>query len=641
VCGIAGYFNFKRGAVDPKALGRMNAAQKHRGPDDSGTIEMGTAGLAMVRLSVIDLPGGHQPMQTADGRLSIVFNGEIYNFRELRQELEKRGKRFRTQSDTEVILELFAEEGERCLERLNGMFAFCVHDRSDGSLFIARDRLGIKPLFYHRGKDFFCFASEIKALLECPVTPAVNEAAIFHYLSYNYLSAPWTPFAGIEHLPPGHCLKVTSDRFRIRKYWDIPLDENRDVGEEEACRTIYELLHRAVERQLVADVPVGAFLSGGVDSSSIVSLMKEHKEGKIHTFAVGFDDPRYDETPFARQVARLFDTEHRDIHCGPNDVLRYLPRLAWHADNLFGDQAALPQFILSQCAREDMKVTLSGDGGDELFIGYPTFHADSAHRLYAALPAILRHGLIEPAVRSLPASDGKVTFEYGLKKFVQTGDFGPDRAHYWWRTIFTDSEKRNLLRPEIVDRHRGHDSFEIYGEAFQAASDLNPLERSAYADLKVWLPGNHLYKVDSMTMAHGLETRVPFLDHELVEYVCRLPMAMKFRHGVLKRLLKTIMIRRLPDCILKRKKAGCHIPIAGWLKGPLKEQAARMLANPHPEMRRLFQPGALPGLLAEHLAGKRNNAFKIWGLWMMHHWCSRFFGSPNESEPEAAAVSRT
>lgn len=627
MCGIAGIFSNQK-TVERSVLERMNAQIIHRGPDADGFYFSPAgpgphAGLAMRRLKVIDLSTGNQPIQDGSGRWWIIFNGEIYNYRELRSALEKKGHTFTTHSDTEVILHQYMEQKENCVHSLIGMFAFAVFDAQERSLFIARDRLGIKPLFYHESSEGVLFASEIKSLLEHPsVERRVDPQAVSHYLSMNYLPSPWTPVAGIKQLPAGSWMKLQSGRVEIRQYWDVPMGEIIEASEEEACKEIERLLHQSMERRLIADVPIGAFLSGGMDSSTLVYLMKEQKHGTIKTFSAGFDAPGYDETPFAREIASKFGTDHHEISCRPEDVAEILPRIAWHADNLLADQAALPLYLVSKLAKKHVTVCLSGDGGDEVFIGYPTFHADRYHAIYSGLPAFVRKTVIEPLVRSMPSSGGKLSFDYKAKKFIEAAGFTNERAHYWWRTIYNDGEKTALLRPEIAKQVR-LDAYPLYGNYIE-----NPkgdfTERALYADLKVWLNGNNLYKVDTMTMAHGLEARVPFLDHQLVEYLSMLPPELKFKGRVLKYLLKKIMRHKLPDIIFNRKKAGWHTPIALWFRGPLKNYLQTELLGRQSRLQAWVEPSAVRRLLEEHAAGRHNHSFKIWGLLIFEHWLRAF-----------------
>lgn len=625
MCGIAGLFGFQDQTIDPKQLEVMNLQLIHRGPDADGFYTHRHVGLCMRRLKVIDLSTGNQPIHNEDKTLWIVFNGEIYNYKELREDLLKKGHKFYTHSDTEVIVHLYQEYGDACVNHLIGMFAFAIYNTKQDELFIARDRLGVKPLFYQETAEGVSFASELKPLLKSPwVKKELDPQAVSHFLSLNYLPDPWTPFKGICQLAPGHWMKISKGSVKTQLYWDVPFGETIEVSEEEACKKILELMHRSMERRLIADVPIGAFLSGGLDSSTLVYLMKEHRHEKIKTFSVGFDDPDYDETPYAREVAEFYGTEHYEVRCKPEHVQEYFPKIAWHADNLLADQAALPLYAVSKLAKEHVTVCLSGDGGDEIFVGYPTFEADRHHRLYSKVPSFLRRGFVEPLVGMIPSTTQKVGFDYKAKKFVQAGSFSPEKAHYWWRTIFTDREKEELLVPGFRSQIPSLDAYPLYGKAFDNAKSADFVTRCLYADLKVWLSGNNLNKVDTMSMAHGLEARVPLLDHELVEYMLKLPPSLKFRNNVLKYLLKKIMADKLPPRIMQRKKAGFHSPIAGWLKKELREFASSSLVKNRKIMGPVFQLETVWKILDEHCEGKANNSFKIWGLLTFNSWMGHF-----------------
>ncbi len=629
MCGITGFFDFKNPHPDPAILKRMTDTITHRGPDAEGFLNDGPVQLGMRRLKVIDLDTGNQPIHDGKRRLWIIFNGEIYNYRELRDDLTRKGHLFGTSSDTEVILHLFMEKGEACVHDLIGMFAFCIYDSVNQTLFLARDRLGIKPLFYHHSAAGFAFGSEIKTLLELPWVPRdLDSQAISHFLSLNYLPSPWTPIESIRQLEAGQWMKATRQGLEIKEYWDIPLETITDISEEEALSEIEKRFHKSIERRLIADVPIGAFLSGGMDSSTIVSFLREHKQGKLKTFSVGFDHPSYDETPFAREVARFYGTDHHEIKVTPQDVMSYLPKVAWHADNLLADQAALALYVVSKLAREHVTVCLSGDGGDELFVGYPTFIADQYQQIYSRVPQWIRKSMIEKLVRALPTSTDKLSFDYKARKFIEAGDFEVSKAHYWWRTIFTETEKRGLLRPEFSNQIPKLDAYETYERYFRKARHLEFGNQALYADLKVWLAGNNLYKVDTMTMAHGLEGRVPFLDHELVEFMAKLPFHLKFKGNILKNLQKKMMKGKLPPAILKRKKAGWHMPIASWIKGPLQEKWSSEPLDQDPVMTQFFKPEALKIIFENHRTGRYNYAFKIWGLVLLQSWLHQYERKP-------------
>ncbi len=627
MCGIAGIFSSHK-PVEPFVLERMNDQIIHRGPDSDGFHFSTRVGLAMRRLKVIDLETGNQPIHDGTEKHWIVFNGEIYNYRQLRAKLESKGRKFHTHSDTEVILQQYLEEGEKCVHAFAGMFAFAIHNTEDNSVFIARDRLGIKPLFYHQSADGVVFSSELKALFEHPqVNRELDLQAVSHFFSLGYLPAPWTPFQGIRQLPPGHWMKIKNGQVEIQRYWDIPAGETIDVSEKEALKEIERLLHQSMERRLIADVPIGTYLSGGLDSTALLWLMKEHRHDRIKSFSAGFDHPNYDETPHARVAAKYFGTDHYEVHCGPKDVLPNLAKISWHADNLLGDQATLPLYLVSALAKKHVTVCLSGDGGDELFVGYPTFHADRHHRSYSRIPGVLRDTLIHPLVRSLPASVNKLSFDYKAKKFIQAAGFSNQKAHYWWRTIFTDDEKRALFTPESLSKIGSLDAYPLYGEAFETAVSADPVNRALYADMKVWLSGNNLYKVDTMSMAHGLEARVPFLDHELVEYMAKLPGSLKFKGNKLKYLMKKLLKGKIPESIRNRPKAGFHSPVSFWFRHALKDDLKKVFSEPDPVFDRIFDKYRIQAMLADHARGRHNHAYQIWSLLVFRNWSRLFLGT--------------
>lgn len=622
MCGIVGVF-FNSKPVDSLSLGLMNDCLIHRGPDSAGMWTGGSAGLAMRRLKVIDLATGDQPIHNHDESAWIVFNGEIYNYKELKRKLEGQGRKFYTNSDTEVILQAYEEFGEKCVDHLIGMFAFVIFDKRKNSLFSARDRLGVKPLFYTAHEWGIAVASEVKAFFKLPeFKPKINFQAISHFLSFNYLPNHWTPLEGVYQLLPGHTLCYQEAQPTIKQYWDVPLTAPADDYEESAIKEIERLLHQSMERRLIADVPIGAFLSGGLDSSTLVWLMKEHKHGKIKTFSSTFTDPRYDEGSYAREVSQFFGTEHYEILCEPE--FSKISDIAWHADNLTADQACLPLLGVSKFAKEHVTVCLSGDGGDELFVGYPTFHANQYHSYLRQIPEFLQKGASE-LVNSLPASSGKVGWDYKIKKFLQSAGLSAEKAHYSWRTIFTEKEKQKLFKPSVFNKIATLDGFENYEVYLKEQENIDFVRLCLYADLKVWMAGNNLMKVDAMTMAHGLEARVPFLDHELVEYISKLPTSIRFKAGKLKYLLKKITKGRLPDLIVNRPKAGFHSPIPVWMKENWREQIRKTLLDKTDSLwDETFNHDFIEQLLNEHENGRDNHAFKIWGLLILKSWLRHF-----------------
>jgi len=625
MCGIAGiYFYNQEKAVAESTLKAMTGPIKHRGPDDEGSFIYKNIGLGVRRLSVIDLVKGHQPIHNEDNTLWVVLNGEIYNFQELREELIKKGHRFYTKSDTEVIAHLYEEEQEDCLAKLNGMFALAVLDIKRKSLFIARDRLGVKPLYYYDKDGVFVFASELKSILSFPgFRKQLNPESLCHFFSLNYIPSPWTIFKDIRQLSAGYSLKVTESGSSLKQYWDLRFNGYINESEDFFIENIRGLLKKSVKRMLVSDVPLGAFLSGGTDSTSLTSLIREASGKPVKTFSVGFSEGSYDETYFAELASKHLGTEHYRVACKPTDVIESLPEIVWHADNLISDPSMLPLYLVSRLAKEHVTVCLSGDGGDELFMGYPTYLADNYLKVYKKIPVFLRRFIIEKLINSLPVSYEKLSFEYKAKKFIEGAAFPPDKSHYWWRTVFTDREKESLFSESFLNEIAGCDSYATYARYY----DINQgssLGKYSYADIKVWLADNNLVRVDAMSMAHSLEARVPFLDHELVEFVMRIPPEIKMKGGHLKYLLKKSMKDKLPSEIINRQKAGWHVPLGKWFSSELHEYAQGTLSNPGVLNSGIFNESYINNLLKDHVTKRDNNTFKIWGLLVFFKWYEKF-----------------
>lgn len=599
----------------------MVRSLKHRGPDSEGFYENSGVGMGIRRLRVIDLATGDQPISSEDGSRTIVFNGEIYNYRPLREALKKRGHSFRTATDTEVILKLYEEKGPACVRDLNGMYAFAIYDAREKSLFIARDPLGIKPLFYYQDHEKLVFGSEIKALLGFPgVASVLDLEATSHFLSLNYLPAPWTLFKGIQQLEGGHSLRVKDGEVRLERFWNPPIEMETSLSEEEVLKETKKLLLEAVQNQLIADVPVGAFLSGGLDSSSLAALIKEVHEAPLETFSVGFQEASYDETPYARKVAQYFGTRHHEVLLRPSDLPGLLEKLVLQLDQPLADPAAFALYKLSQLTRQFVTVALSGDGADEIFVGYPTYHANRYLEWYRFLPKFLKERLIAPLIEQLPASTEKFSFDYRAKKFLEGSKFWRRKAHFSWRTIFSENEKQAVFAPALRESLGRINSFSAYRRHFGDSKKLDFISQCLYADLRVWLAGNNLHKVDSMSMAHSLEARVPYLDQPLVDFVMRVPPEIKFKKNQNKYLLKKVMAEFLPWDIIHRKKAGWHVPFAPWFRYPLKDFLTDRFGRAPRAFYEVFEKGEIEKVLGEHFNGEKNNSFKIWGLLILEEW---------------------
>ena len=627
MCGICGQVLFDPEArVDPAELRRMTEAIIHRGPDSDGYYLKDTVGLGMRRLRIIDLETGEQPIANEDGSLWIVFNGEIYNYVELRPELEARGHVFRTRSDTETILHLYEDYGPECLEHLNGMYAFAIWDRRRRELFIARDRLGIKPLFYavQPGRRLI-FGSEIKSLLQTDISREPDYLGLHDYLSLFYVPTPRSAFKEIHKLPPGHWLRCRADgTVQIERYWDVPFPtEGTGPRSERQPRAAYveqirHLLRESVRRQLRSDVPLGVFLSGGLDSTSVVAFMSELLDQPVRTFSIGFQEPSYNELPEARLVAQAFETEHHELVVEP-DLIDLIPKIVLHFDEPFADYSAIPTYLVSQMARQEVTVVLSGDGGDELFAGYQTHYAYRVARLYRLLPRLLRDRVIAPLVKRLPTSTDRISFDFMAKRFVTGAHLPFERGHYWWKVILNEDEKRGLYAADLFHQVQ-RDSYEVFAPYFDAVRGAHPLNQLLYVDTHTFLLDDGLVKVDRMSMAHSLEVRVPLLDHELVEYLAQVPPTLKSSGLNTKSLLRDVVRPLLPPTIVKGKKKGFTPPLPVWLKNDLRDFVQDTLSPARIRDMGLLRPEAVSQILDDHFAGRRDNNRPIWTLLCFVLW---------------------
>lgn len=625
MCGICGAFLLDREApLEREFLERMNRTMVHRGPDDEGYYLSGGAGLAMRRLSIIDLQGGHQPISNEDDTLWIVFNGEIYNYPELRDDLAARGHTFKTSSDTEVILHLYEEMGDQCVTRLNGMFAFAVWDTRRRSMLVARDRLGIKPLFYayEPGKRLL-FGSEIKAMLAADVSREPDYQALWDYLSLMYVPTPRTAFAAVRKLPPACVMTCSEEGMTIRQYWDIPLPE---AGREESPRRGYEeeileLVEAAIRRHMIADVQVGALLSGGLDSTTVAAVMGKKLHAPLRTFTIGFDHKSYDESVEARLVVETLGTEHVEEFVHPG-MIGSITDLLNFFDEPFADYSAIPTYLVSQVAARYVKVVLTGDGGDEIFAGYPTHVAYRVARLYSMIPKWVRQTCITPLVMALPTSLERISFDYKAKRFVTGADLPLDRGHYWWKVIFTEEEKQQLCKPEFIGSGK-EETFGVFDEHFRKAKHADPLNQLLYVDAKTFLLDDNLAKVDRMTMAHSLEARVPLLDHELVERVALVPPRIKSKGLQTKRLLRGAVRNLLPPAIRRGKKKGFTPPLPFWIQKELRGYLSDYFSEERIEATGVLNGAYCRNLLDEHLAGRKDNNRQIWTILALVCWLEK------------------
>jgi len=628
MCGISGVYRFDGSNVDASLLKQMTDVVTHRGPDDEGQYTDKNVGLGHRRLSILDLSvRGRQPIMNEDGSIWIVYNGEIFNYLELRDSLIQKGHRFTTDTDTEVIVHAYEEYGPDCLHHLNGMFAFAIWDSINKKMFLARDRLGIKPLFYYKDEKKLLFGSEIKCILCDPSVPHhVNFEALHHFLSLNYLPAPLTLFEGISQLLPGQYMLVTPEGTGIKDYWDIRFTKSQKTVFHDYKTTLDQILWRSVERMLVSDVPFGVFLSGGLDSSTVTYYMSRILKTPVKTFSIGFEDESYNELHKAEIVADHCGTEHYEEVVKPDHLEKLLPELVYHAEEPLADASMVPMYYLARLASRHVKMALCGDGADEIFAGYDTYPAYYAVKSYHMIPPLLRKKVILPLVNLLPVSDKKISFDYKAKRFVRGADFDPEKAHYYWRIIFDENDKQDLYVDTIHEKTAGLDTYEqTYGHYFSACDIKDPIDRLLYADTKFYLPNDMLVKVDRMCMAHSLEVRVPFLDHELVEYMATVPSSLKLKNFTTKKyLLKSVVRTKLPKSIINQKKQGFNIPVGLWIKTHLKDYVYEILSDEHIQEMGYFRRDFIHRLLSDHISGRKDNGYQIWGLLTFNMWWERY-----------------
>jgi asparagine synthase (glutamine-hydrolysing) len=621
MCGICGIAAGGAGGPDPDALAAMSWALVHRGPDDDGQVIAGPVGLAARRLSIIDLAGGHQPIASEDGRVHVVQNGEIYNHAELRAELQAAGHSFRTRCDTEVIVHLFEEHGDGFAERLRGMFAIAIWDGRAGRLVLARDRFGIKPLFYREDADGgLAFASELKALMALPdFDRGLDPRALESLLAFNSIPGPLTIFDGVHKLQPGHQLSWEPGRgTKVTQYAHVkPVQEGELRGDSPAslAEELRERLRDSVRAHLVSDVPVGVLLSGGVDSAALTAIAAEESDERVRTFSIGFRERSFDELERARLVATRYDTDHHELIVEPN-VGEVLTQLAEVFDEPLADSSALPTYLVSQLASEHVKVALSGEGGDELFAGYHTYVADSIAP-WAGRPA----AALGPLVERLPSSSARVSFDYKAKRFARGGALPPLERHHAWKEIFSP-ELRAELR--AVPAPGGFDPLDVYRERYATTAGAQPIARLQDVDRSIYLVDDLLVKTDRASMAHSLETRVPFLDTAVTELALAVPTSRHLRGFQKKRLLRRAVAPLLPRRILHGRKRGFSIPAAAWLRGDLREFAHDVLAPDTVRAQGLFRPEVVQRLLAEHQAGSADHSRQIWCLMTLGLWLERY-----------------
>ncbi|MBI3120250.1 MAG: asparagine synthase (glutamine-hydrolyzing) [Candidatus Kerfeldbacteria bacterium] len=612
MCGIAGHVSIRvTTKTFPEVVGAMIQTLVHRGPDDLAIKTIGPVGMAATRLAIVDLSSGKQPMSDASGKIWVSQNGEIYNHRELRAELVAKGYTFSTQSDTEVIAVAYREYGTDVVQHLLGMYAIALWDSERELFFLARDPLGIKPLYYAERNGVLFYGSEIKAILAAKFPREIDRIALGDFFACNVVPGPRTIYRGISKLPAGHMLTVQYGSMKLSQFWSLPTTIDSNITMEEAAFRVREIMDRAVQRTLVSDVPVGAFLSGGLDSSSVVALASQHTS-KLKTFTVGFREASYDERPYARRVAETFHTDHHEITVDLSDPQNILTHLQTF-DEPFADSSSIAMDAVSKFTRGSVKAALSGDGGDELFAGYTIYHADRLRAMYQHLPNILHRGLSTLA-HVLPISHNKTTWDFKLRRFLRGVMNDPLSAHFLWRAIYTEEQKRTLLTFDAPPTER---LWRAFYDSYDIPDDLN---RLMAVDLNRSLVDDMLTKVDRTSMAHGLEVRVPLLDLELVETMARIPSLLKHRHGRLKALLKHSMKDVLPKEIARRSKSGFHVPVARWLNHELSSLVDTYLSKTRIEQLEYVHWPRVQEMIQQHRDHQAEYSRELWGLLVFSIW---------------------
>ncbi len=625
MCGISGFVVDRMLPDGRSTLQRMTKSLQRRGPDDEGMYLDESAALGVRRLSIIDLDTGHQPMSNEDGTVWVIHNGEIYNFRALRDRLERQGHRFRSRSDAEVIVHAYEEYGEDCASHLDGMFAFAIWDMEQRRLLLARDRMGEKPLYYYAGPDAFVFGSELRALLEHPAVPhELSLESLTRYLSFEYVPAPQSILVGVEKLPPGHLLTVSpASKPRVMPYWDLSFSPDGTLDAEEWAQQLRRQLEQSVRQQLVSDVPLGVFLSGGIDSSAIAAIATRVSGRPIKTFSLGFPEASYDERPFARTVAQHCGTDHTEVEFSARDAVLLLDDVGDLLDEPLVDSSFLPLYRLSQAVRRSVTVVLSGDGGDELLCGYPTFLAERGVRWVRRLPQWVQREAARMVNRLAP-SPGYGSVEFLLKQFFRGLPFSAEVRTQLLLGGITAPERSGLFSEGVRAACTEIDPYEELVTALRRSPGLGPIDRLIYQHCKFYLAGQNLAVVDRASMACGLEVRAPFLDRALVELTGRIPADLKLAGWQTKYILKRALRGLLPEAILARRKQGFGVPIGQWLRGPLRHTLEERIAPARVARLGLFNSATTTRLMTEHLDGGRDHWKVLWALLIFDAWRDRY-----------------
>jgi asparagine synthase (glutamine-hydrolysing) len=628
MCGIAGWINLNSGSSlhhTEAVLHEMCERMKHRGPDSEGMWSDDRVAIGMRRLSIIDIATGQQPFWNADKSAVVVMNGEIYNFRELREDLKKRGHEFHTNSDTEVLPHLYDQYGEQMVDHLNGMFAFALWDLGRKKLLIARDRFGEKPLYYGIFDGKLLFASEPKVLLKHPsVTAEINTDALRQYLSFDYVPAPLSIYKGIYKLPAAHLLTIENGEVNKRRYWNLTFHKNGNTPSlERAAVELRDILSDAVRMRLVSDVPLGILLSGGVDSSTVAAFASQHASGKVKTFSIGFEEDSFDETKHARRVADYLGTDHYEDKLSVERAGGLIGEIGKWLDEPMSDSSLIPTFLLSRFVRKHVTVALGGDGGDELFAGYPMYFGHKMARVYDHLPRFVRAGMIEPVVNNLPVSMNNLSFDYKAKRFVAASKFDIVTRHHSWFGSFSLAEQADLLTPDVLNSTSG----DIYRDAKNLLSicdATDEIEQMQYLDMNYYMAEDILTKVDRASMAVSLEVRAPFLDKRVAQYAASLPLSYKLRGNKGKFILKKAVEGLIPKSILRRPKKGFGVPIAHWLKGPLNPLLHELLSEERLQKQNLFDAAFVHRIIDEHETGTASHHKQLWTLLVFQLWYDNF-----------------
>lgn len=624
MCGICGMAASGSLTIDSPTLHKLNDAIAHRGPDGAGFYERPAVALAMRRLAIIDVAGSDQPIFNEDKSIALVYNGEAYNYAEMRKLIASRGHQFSTDGDTECIVHLYEDEGIGCISHLRGMFAFALWDEKKQLLLLARDRLGKKPIFYTVQAGKLYWASELRALLSAlPSEPEIDLGAIDQYLSLQYIPEPLTAYQGVYKLHAASYLTWQNGELKIERYWDFSYEPKQEASEAELIDELRQIARDAVTMRLISEVPLGAHLSGGIDSSIVVALMAEASSGRVKTFSVGFEETNFSELPLARQVAERYGTEHHEFTLSFGDIPATLETLLQHFGEPFADPSALPLYHLSRLTRDHVTVALNGDGGDESFAGYPRYWLDPIADNYLRLPKAVTRSMVPALAGALPdAGDRPVGrgVSNGIKRLPQLAEVDQRASLLRWSSYFSVAQKAALWQPGVaagLDLQRAEKEM---AAIYAAAPAKTRLDRTLYTDIKTYLTGDLLVKADRMTMAHGLEGRSPFLDHVLVEWAAKLPVKYKLRGRQGKVLLRKAFADKLPAEVLGHGKQGFGIPVGAWLRGPLENWTRELMLTPGSPLATWFQRDALVKLIAEHQAGKQDHGKRLWALACLALW---------------------